>query len=599
MKINFLIVILYCLIPLFTSAQSISEKEIFNLKYKGSADSYNLRYDEGSGNYCYVYLIPGENKSFIISKNTLSDKYDYIVTEDIKFDSKGNYYAIVSDYKPGYGTNNYFLIVNGKEVRNSNYMESYNSYVNKKGEFVFIFKEKDSYFIGYYNLSSGFRQSEPYENIKAAFSYKENSNQMEGEAMPYNDDDFYHNEKGERAFIATINGKVKIIFETSEIATDYSDINESSLTQNKNNELSYIAKKGGRFYELYGNEFVVSGKREYDKFDMANVPLLFNEMNEPVYIAGDSVAEDKNNFYVVLGNQIQNAYTDKFKTVKAPEFTSYITEVRINGNGKISYLGNTEIKIPDENISTGENSYDKYFMRTFFVNDEIANELGYNVNRIVHNENGDMLYSGIADLEKNEMLLMLNYGISKIIINKQKFDGIYDYGFSPRNEVYYAGQTYEVQELYQEYESSLYLGDKLLDKSYFFVSQTEGDSASILKFNSTGDYAFVTEKKLDSVNSECIIYTNSGRLPFPENVSGSRKFIYVSNLMYIDNKLFYVGDMKNDPVTYTVTKEIFYNNKSLGKTYNVIDDLDYDDEKNQITFTGSSGNKIYLVTVRL
>ncbi len=596
---KFFLILIFCVVTTAVSpAQSISEKEIFNLKYKGSADSYFFRYNEESGNYCYVYSIPGENKSFIISKNTLSDKYDYIVPEDIKFDSYGNYYAITSDYKPDYGTNNYFLIVNGNEVRNSNYMESYNCYVNKKDEFVFIFKEKDLYRIGYYNISTGFRQSDAYDNIKSAFSYKENKGEMEGDALPYNDDDFYNNEKGERAFIASVNGKARIIFETSEIATNYSDINESSFTQNKNNELSFIAKKGGRFYELFGNEFVVSGSKEYDKFDMANVPLLFTEMNEPVYIAGDSVSEDKTRFFVVIGNRVQDVFTDKLKSEKMAGFTSYITNVRLNDKDKVSYMGNSEVIINEENIPRGENLYQKYFMQTYFVYDEIATELGYNINRVEYNEKGDMLYSGIADLGKNEILLMLNYGESKIIISKQKFDGIYDYGFSPLNEIYYTGQTYEVPEQNKNYESSLFLGDRLLDNNYNFVYQSEGDSSSILKFDARGNYAFVTEEKIDSVNFNYVINTNSGKLPFPENVSDSKKFTYVSNLMYINDKIFYIGDMKNDPVTYAVTKELFYDNKSLGKTYNIIADLEYDDEKDRITFTGSKGNKIFFVTVQ-
>lgn len=70
-------------------------------------------------------------------------------------------------------------------------------------------------------------------------------------------------------------------------------------------------------------------------------------------------------------------------------------------------------------------------------------------------------------------------------------------------------------------------------------------------------------------------------------------------MMYTKNdQLFFTGDMIIDPVTYEVTKEIFVNNKTLGKIYNTIYPLVYDEFNNEIKFTASRKNKIYFVIVK-
>ncbi|MEO8664740.1 MAG: hypothetical protein ABI462_04520 [Ignavibacteria bacterium] len=286
------------------SAQTMTEKEIFRLEYKGMADTYNLIRDSASTNYCYFYRVEDENKTFIISNNSVSEKFDYAGPADVRFDSKGNYYAVTSNYRADYGLDNNFLIVNGKLVKNYDYIESYSSYIDKAGEFVFVFKENELYKLGYYNIdNSSFRQSEGYVNIRPLYRYVESRPGTEEESEGYSGNDFYLNENGERGFIALSDGKATLVFETSEIPTDYSDINESSLTKNKNNELSFIAKAGGKFFEKVGNEFVVSGKKEYDKFELVTVPLTFNNNNDPVYIAGDSINENVYNYYLMTGNK--------------------------------------------------------------------------------------------------------------------------------------------------------------------------------------------------------------------------------------------------------------------------------------------------------
>lgn len=598
MKLTY--IILFVLISVQSAfLQTITETEIFNLTYKGDADSYFLKYDKSGTNYTYVYRINDENKNFIISPKNLSDKYDYIEPLQILFDKDGNYYTVATNYKEEYGADNYFIVVNGDEVKNYNYIEQYSSFLNKKNEYVFIFKTGEKYRIGYYNINSGFRQSDEYDNIRPAFNTDMLSSKMEGDMVSYDDKYFFRNKNGERAYIATKNGKTSIIFESEEIKTGYGDINEGSLTYNKNNELSYIAKKNGRFYEFAGGEFVVSGGKVYESFDVVSNPLIFNENNEPVYVAGDSTEEYKYSYYVVSGNQKLSFPSDVSYTDFPPNFSAGISELKVKSNGDISYIGAGDLMITSSKVSPEGNSYDDYYTKSFLVENNKAFELGYNINSVKYNSKGDMLYSAIANVSKKERLLLLNYGDSRIIINKNKFDDIYEYGFSPSGEIYYVGLVYEDSALNKKFETSLYIGEKLLGSYNFFAYQYYRDSSYILTFGSGDKYAFAAEEFIDSAKTNYIIITNDGKLQFPENYSKADKFLYISNLMYsVNDKLFYIADTQLEPETYVSTKEAFVNNVSLGKTYNTINDFSYDPLINEVSFIASRGKVIYLVRVK-
>ena len=591
--------ILFLLSVQIAFSQTITETEIFNLTYKGEADPYFLKYDKTGTNYAYVYRINDENKNFIISPKNLSDKYDYIEPLQIVFDNEGNYYTIATDYKEDYGADNYFLIVNGEQIKNYNYIEQYSTFLNKQNEYVFIFKTGEMYRIGYYSIKTGFRQSEEYDNIRPAFNSLMLSNQMEGDMVAYDEKYFFKNNKDERVFLATKNGKTSIISGSEEIKTDYGDINEGSLVYNKNNELSYIAKKTGRFYEYTGGELVVSGNKTYNSFPMVSMPLVFDQNNEPVYVAADSIGDYKFSYYVVKGNEKQPVPSDRNSSDAPLNFSNGISDLKVSADGVISYIGNSEIIVPASNISDDGNSYDDYYTKSYLVENNKAYELGYNIGSILYNSKGDMLYSGIANTGKKERLLMMNYGESRIILNKKKYDDIYDYGFTPEGDIFYGGQTYDEKALNNNYQTTLFIGDKKIGSYAFLAYQYYKDSSYILAYGPGNKFAFAAAEYLDSVNNKYIVVTNDGVLPFPSNVSGSDFFLYISNLIYTENdKIFYTADTKMEPETYAMTREAFVDNVSLGKTYDNIFDFDYDKSINEVSFVGSRGKVIYQVRVK-
>ncbi|MCJ7666841.1 MAG: hypothetical protein MUP04_00905, partial [Anaerolineae bacterium] len=46
------------------------------------------------------------------------------------------------------------------------------------------------------------------------------------------------------------------------------------------------------------------------------------------------------------------------------------------------------------------------------------------IEHVEFSNKGEMLYAGMPDLIKKESMLMMNYGESKIILNRKKFDDI-------------------------------------------------------------------------------------------------------------------------------------------------------------------------------
>lgn len=586
------------LILIFTQSspklQEVSEKELFTLGYEGKPDIYFFKYDESTGKHAYLYYIENEKKYFLILDSGMSEKYDVISAQDLKFDSKGNTFVTADNYLGDYGSNNYFLLVNGKSVFNSDFIESHSSFINKDGEFVFIFKDSDNFRIGKYSLDKGLTQSENYEVLRSV--YKDSVNYLQESDEGANIKDyFYRDENGERCFIGIKNNKVKIIFETHEIQTDYSDIHDASFTKNRNNELSYIAKKGGKFYENNGNEFVVSGSKVYNSFQSAHPPILFSKNNEPVYYCSDSISPDKYKYYVVSGNKIQK-YTDINKNKKSePVFGNGISDLQISPDGSISYIGYSELVIKKSKNNTEGN--DEYFTKSYYVKNGEARELGYNLGTVKFKSDGSLLYTAIADIKKKDNLLIESNGDSRIIQNKEIFDYIYDYGYTPDGKIYYFGQNNSSDDSKTEFETKFFIGNEMKGKYDNFVFQYSDDNYSILKFDTKKNYAFVTERFKDYSDRNQSVYVNNKLLPFPGTlISGVKNFTGISGLCYTKNdKLLFFGEYEND--NSESFKEIYIDNISAGRQYSSIGNYSNNEEGNQITFLATRDKSIYLVKI--
>lgn len=580
--------------PIISSAQTIEEKELFDLKYEGNADIYNFIYDEKSGNYCYAYKVPDQDKFFLISREGESEKYDYFFPIDIKFDTRGNYFAVAVNNVLDYGSDNNFLIVNGKTLKGLEYIETYSSFINKSDEFVFVFKTGDKFFFGYVKADGSFRQSESYDNIKTMYNSVQ-ERYYDGEDRNTAADYYYYNDKGERGFIIIKDGKAGLKFGDDITMTEYSDINESSVTYNKNNELSFIAKTGGRFYEKAGNEFAVSGSKAYKSFDYVYPPLLFSNENIPLYSAGDSTGEYTKSVFFVSGSE--TLPVNMMSGEKPVDFMD-MYDIKLIPGGGYSYYANQEVIMKAKSLDPDQ--YDTYYNKTYYVKNGNAFLLGYNIGKIVYDAEGNLLYSGIADLDKKENILMKSNGQSIIVIGQGEYNYIADYGITKDGNVYYFGQKIAEPEKGIPAVMSFYLGNELKDKFQYVSYQGIGNELSMLQVNPvTGGYAVCAEENIRDNIYKSYIVTDKGKLDFPANYQTGNGFFYrIGSMFYTKSgKLFYTGTTEIDTSFYYNTDELFSDDKSLGKHYNFIKDLKYDSVKDEITFLAARKNKIYAVKV--
>lgn len=591
MKNIFLSAVIVLIFTKLLFSQTFTEKKLFTLEFEGSPDVYSFIYDKNSGMYCYGYMVPNENKVFLISNKSLSVKYDYINYSDILFDSKGNYFAVCGNYQEDYGADNNFVILNGKEVFNSNYVESYSSYIDNSGNFNFIFREKGLYYFGKINSEGKLSKSQGYDLIKPLYSDSVNY-LNEGDAEGFQSRKYFYTENGNRGFITVRNGKTSLIAGDKEINTNYTDINETSVTKNKNGKLSFIAKTNGIFFASPGEEFVVSGDSEYRHFFITYPPVLFDENNEPVYIAADSLGENKMDYYAVTGNKKHSA----FMSGNELKFSSSITNLKIVNGNNLSYTGIEEVVIPNDNSDTGKSGYNYYFYKYYLITGETAHELGYNLSEIKYGKDNKLLYTGIADLTKKEYLLMESNGESRVIINDKNFDAIYYFGYTPSGEIYYSGEVFADSASGKNNSSSLYLGNRLIGSFDFIMSQGINNDYSALKFDSKGNYAFAAGVETgDEQSAE--IYLNGKKLPAPDKTPvGSNKLNTVLNMIFtVNNKLFFIGEFKSGKDDYVY--QCYSDNSAVGESFDSIGNVTYDKNKDTISFFGVRGKSLYSVNI--
>jgi len=67
-------------------------------------------------------------KNFLISSYGSSEQFDFINIMDTKFDSKGNFFTSAGNYNSEYGIDNYFILINGRNTANFEFLDSYSKY---------------------------------------------------------------------------------------------------------------------------------------------------------------------------------------------------------------------------------------------------------------------------------------------------------------------------------------------------------------------------------------------------------------------------------------------------------------------------------------
>lgn len=612
MKIKLLFLFLTFISLTSLSAQTATETKIFHLDYKGNPDPYNLILDSATGKYIYMYYYEEQAKTFLIADNSVSEQFDFISISDTKFDSKGNFFTTAGNYNADYGIDNYFLIINNKNVKNYEYIDAYSSYMNDKDEYVFIFKEFGYYKFGYINAAGEMTQSESFDNIKPI--QKTYGYVAPGDPQPDYSDMFFSDAQGRRGYIIIKGGKAGFWFGDQLMTmTDYSDINESSVVYDNNGNFAYVAKSSGKFYD-YDNpsmgEFVVANNTQYNTVNGVIIPIVFTSDNTPVYVVSDSVSEYTYKYYAVIGNDRQNPILNGNAI---DGFTGYIYDLRRDNAGNIryaatsSYPGFTPGSTPESQMQS-EYAYD---YMTYDVTNNNGVELGISIGQFKKTPTGSYIYSAVdpvtyqTDKRKYYLMEYSNGTVSKY--RPELYNNLLDYGFSPDGELYYIMDKYVYSG--EDYYNPMSAATEVYveGKKYECQSLTYfGDPATMgyMCFAKNGGYAFAENKLLDTVTYANIaqVITNNGKLSFaPASPTNAKGYSYITNMFYTPNgKLVYAGSYYPDTEDMSVqNNEIVIGNKPVGQAYGMLTFLDYNEDTNMLSFLGQRGKDVYKVSINL
>lgn len=584
-----LVILLITLLFISVHAQKLTETRLFTYSSRMiNLDANNFIYDKKTGNFCYIDFDLNTSKYSIIYKDNSSEKYDYISGFDIKFDSKGNCFAFGVNYIDT-ALSDYVLIVNGEEASHFKYVQIYESFINKKDEFVFVYQQNDDYIIAKYTIEKGLRPSETYKFVKALRNY---SYRIENEDI-YSEE-LFTDKDGEKGFVVSNGNTASIILGEKIIETPYTDIESSSLTYDKSGTLCYIAKSNGHFYELNNAEFVVRGNVKFNEFYNVFPPVLFDSKNQPVYVISDS-SEQKISQKVIVGNNVFKTYKDRKKKISGSEYFESISFLTISKDDEISFYANNS-----EPYFNGIDTLYLYYM--CYVNNGIESEFLLNGSNWKFNKYGSSLYTYSTSKDNNAYNLILNQKGTTKKINSRNFNFYHDFGFINNTEkIYYIGVIYGNYEKKIKDKYYVYIDNKLIGIYEFVIFQQEGDDFISIRFDSKNNYTFIVQESRWNKANEIdefftYVISQKGKI-IPQFKDGKKEFDYIQNLIFTNNnKIFYIGGIHSD-LTNSETLYAVFNNIAFKETYNSI--KYFENKKNHINFLASRGNEIYLVKIEL
>lgn len=597
MKIVTPLILLFAIVITNISvSQTVREQEIFTNQSGEMALLYNFVYDQATGSYCYIDMDPVSFKYVITSRYGASKPYDFLSNFYIKFDALGNYYCVASNYYPAgtYDSTLYYLIINGEEVKQLEYAEAYDGYINPDDKFEFTVREGEKFRIATVSSTSPIQFSQPFDEIRVAWRY------IPVEDASGEDDFFVRDANRNRLYVVRNNDKAFFYHGGNLVETGYSDIDNSSLVYDNQGQLTYIAKSLGRFWEDEGNEFVVQGSRSYNPYLKVYSPVLFTSSNEPVYIVSTGkVGEDNFISTLAVGNEIKPAYTNAAKTQRMEDFTAGIYNLSIDASDVISYTGSVRVNWDDFD-------YESVYSKAAFVVNNIGSEFYFDPGTVIKNMSGDELFSLNPNQTYGKTVLNLSSNGVNEIISDDKFNFIGDYGFTPSGEVYYVGVisgNYDlgIRDQYIIVINGIETGTY---PSLIFSEVDEG-KYSYLAFDKNNNYAYATYDLIDTASdfnnwySVSFLKTNTGTVT-PRIVSfpGRAFFNSIERFMYLDNGvLFSIGNAVDYSNQYISYSQLNFGDNAVDKIYSSISELKYDKLMNRMTFRASRDNKIYDVVL--
>lgn len=589
--ITILLLCLACIKVSTVSSQELIETAVVDLNIPGNADVYDFSYDTLTGNFVYVKWDSQRSMCRLISRDGTSGEFNYIIQNNVKFFSDGSYVAFGDRYEDSLQKASTTLIVNGDSILSADFIESYSAFLKGKEEIEFVMKSGDKYYLGAYSRSRNeIRQSSAYDELRTA--YKINPDRY-GEGDEYYDENSYFlDSAGDRIYVGVRDGKAYFVSFNAEKFSGYTDIDNTSFSYAPDGDLCFIAKSNGGLYSSGRGFFVVKGDRKFKTYDYIYSPLYFDGSGSVYYMIADSTGEYEYDYFMCRNN-------DKLTlsgTRDNRSFDAGLQNIKISPDGKIRYIGARNV-VPEK----GESEIDYYNNSYSLIEDGKEYELGYNIRPIRHLQGGTLLYA--AQTKYGDVpvdLFMFSNGVKKKL-NTSNYKDIYDYGMMMNGKIYYTALIEDTTGGNYSSSVDLFIDGRKIGNFPFLVYQSAGDSAFPIVVSPSGNYAFVTEEKSDELTYFNVLYIDGVRQAPPMAVvEGSGKVSGIYDMFYSDNgKLFFTALTSAAEYYSDGVREVFVDNKSLGKMYNTIGRMKYDSVSNEVTFKATRGKTVYDVKVKL
>lgn len=308
--------LIFMLFTAFTLSQSVSEKFITEAKlmpnswYNYDRDYYALRpdfaYDWLTGSYAYSERSRTDGSSRVVTHYGKSDYFLQVSLDGALFDKNGNIYFEASNPEDQLGIKS-FLLKNNKIIYYGNIFRL--SSVNDSTIKIYIDEGGGIFLI--------------------------DLNHITGKSLEINQPGYFKE-------IKSPDGKKSCLVKVcnddsagSSLRTEstglkyYNSIFTKSVKFDKTGEITYAAFDDGYL--------IVQGNKEYNRFEWIEIPILIDNNNIPVYVAGNI---NSSQLMLMRGN-------DTIGT----DYYSRITDVRISPSGKIGFIGENKPG-KEENISS-------------------------------------------------------------------------------------------------------------------------------------------------------------------------------------------------------------------------------------------------------
>ena len=549
------------------------------------ADVYGIVFDRKSGRLCRLKWNNDNTRVSVVDNERTSEEANYISPMHVRFLSGGKYVAFGDNYGSDTNPSNTILIVDGQTVMKSDFIDWTTSYVNSNDEVVFPRKQGDNYYLTKYSEQRGVEDSGPFDEIRAAFRISPDAN-MEGDEY-VREENLFRDKEGNRVFIALKNGKAFILTENNTIPTPYSDIDYSSLCYDNNGELCFIAKEKGKLFEPGRGCFVVRGDKKMSEFDFAYPPIYFDRQNNMYYMIADSAGEYVYNYDIAKNSKRLNSGNRESKT-----YNSGISDVKFDDNGDLMYVAS----------GTEKNEYESsdYMPLSYLIEKNGRHFLGYSIRPIQWGSRNEALFAAQETLNARNTDLYLWKNGSKTKINSKRYDDIYGYGYTRSGGIYYMGLISDTTGGTYKSSTDFVMDGKKIGTYSFLSYQSLGDSVYPMAYSPSGDFTFVAEEQLNDTTYGNAVFTNGVKLPFPETAAGGPGYFRgVYNLFYtVSGEMFFIAVTKPGEDYTMDLKEVFVNNRSLGKIYNSVGAISYDPSANEVSFIATRGNEVFDVKLK-